>query len=817
LRLSLAKTALRYDGVHDVYVRVDDTQAADFQAGDLVWQTDEGGRKGGGVYYTREELVSHLASQAVVPRFAAHLDQVRRIAERDPATAAQELFDFAVLDPACGSAHFLVVAVNQLADMTVKFLANTPLPLVRDAIDRLRSGVLAGTTIEDSALLRRLVLKRSVYGVDVSPMGAEIAKISLWLASFVPGLSLSYLDRNVIVGNSLIGIGRPAELQSKLPLFSDLLASALARAGELAAQVATIEDRNPDEVDASQAADHEAQDATAGLQAVFDLWTAESVGLSGARAEAELHGPDIIQGRTSALFESATQLAQKHRFLHWPLAFPGVFARPRPGFDAVIGNPPWQEVTVERLAFFARFAPGLRALPADQRLDAITRLLAERPELDDLLEREQEMMRLQRRYLASISEAAMAGDPDLYKFFCLRYGSLLRDEGSLGVVLPRNAFAAAGSAGFRRWLFEQNSCRRVDFLLNRRNWIFDTHPQFTIALLAADARPMEAGHRVRVAGTASSLDEWKRQSVSAALELASSALGPGWVVPLLRNQREADVLAKVRQGTRFPLGGGRWRCFAVRELDETNDKHLWDSASEGWPLWKGESFEQYDPHGKQARCCPDSSAVRAKVVKPRPGAGSLLAAEVSVEKRRQAVANELGRARVAFRDVTRATDSRSVRACMIPPHTFLLNSAPYLTVIDGVDEARACCLAVMNSIPFDWQARRFVEMHLNFFMLEGLVVPKLSDNDFHAIAKCAAELSCVDERFEDFAEGVGASAGALTDEERRRHRIEIDARIARAWKLTVDDLDTIFADFTVDTVPLEYRRALTARLHELST
>ncbi len=52
------------------------------------------------------------------------------------------------------------------------------------------------------ALLKRLVLKRCVYGVDVSPMGAEIAKVSLWLASFVPGLSLSYLDQNVQVGNS---------------------------------------------------------------------------------------------------------------------------------------------------------------------------------------------------------------------------------------------------------------------------------------------------------------------------------------------------------------------------------------------------------------------------------------------------------------------------------------------------------------------------------------------------------------------------------------------------------------------------------------
>ena len=236
----------------------------------------------------------------------------------------------------------------------------------------------------------------------------------------------------------------------------------------------------------------------------------------------------------------------------------------------------------------------------------------------------------------------------------------------------------------------------------------------------------------------------------------------------------------------------------------------------GWPLWKGESFEQYDPHGAGARTCPTSDAVWSKVRKPRPGLGSLLATELAVTARRQAVLGELGRARVAFRDVSRATDSRTVRACFVPPRVFLTNTAPYLAFAVGDDRARAACLGVMNSLPFDWQARRFVEIHLNFFVLEGLVVPDLADEDLEVVAESAARLSCVDARFVELAEAVGGELGPLSDVERERLRVEIDARVARAWSMTAEDLEVLLTDFSHDAVPLDYRRQLAERLAELS-
>jgi hypothetical protein len=814
LRLSVADRDYAYDAKADRYVTPASGQPADVAAGELLWLTNEGGRKGAGVYYTRTELVRHLVRGAVGPAFDRHLAAVRELATRDPGAAAAQLFDFHVLDPACGSAHFLVEVVDELADKIATLLGEVALPAVRNQLDALRARAAQfGAGIEDTALLKRLVLKRCVYGVDLSAMGVEIAKVSLWLGSFVPGLSLAYLDFNVQRGNSLIGITRPEEVGQDT-LFGDALARAIVDAARAAAELRAIDDTTPEYVEASRTANQALHDTVAGAQRLFDLWTAEPLGLAGARNEAIDHGDELLAGAATPLTAEAEDLRDRERFLHWPVAFPDVFARDRPGFDAVVGNPPWEEVTIEELAFYARYRPGLRALAQGPRRAALDQLLGERPELADRLAQEQQRMAALRRYFGPASGyVSSPGDPDTYKLFCQRYSQLVRQGGAIGVVLPRSVFAAKGSAGFRAWLFEHAPPRRLDFLLNNRSWAFDIHPQYSVALLVAE-RGGDASE-TQVAGVAASASAFAAQVASPGLTLRREALGSDLEVPLLPAQDDADLLAKLRATGPFPLDGGRWRCFPVRELDETNDRGLWEGATEGRPLWKGASFDQFLPHGAGQRLCPATPQAQAKTRKPRPGGGSLVAMDVGVPQRADAVARTVGRARVAFRDVTRATDSRTVRACLIPPAHFLTNKAPYLAFVDDDPRAEAACLAILNSVAFDWQARRFVEINLNFFVLEGLRVPELDDPTFDALAGAAGRLSCPDERFAEFAAATGVDVGPLEDEQRARLLADIDARVARAWGLSADELEVIFRDFTLDAVTADYRDRVRVRFAEL--
>lgn len=171
--------------------------------------------------------------------------------------------------------------------------------------------------------------------------------------------------------------------------------------------------------------------------------------------------------------------------------------------------------------------------------------------------------------------------------------------------------------------------------------------------------------------------------------------------------------------------------------------------------------------------------------------------------------------RIAFRDVTNRTNSRSVLACLIPPQTPLTNKAPYLLFRGWSPLAQASVLGILNSLSFDWVARRYLETNLNFFILNMLTFPNPENTPWERIGTLAAELSCVDERFADFAIEAGVSYGPLSEAERSDKRAEIDALVAHAYGLTKDELRFIFTDFTENAVPTSYRDLVTAKFEDL--
>ena len=114
-------------------------------------------------------------------------------------------------------------------------------------------------------------------------------------------------------------------------------------------------------------------------------------------------------------------------------------------------------------------------------------------------------------------------------------------------------------------------------------------------------------------------------------------------------------------------------------------------------------------------------------------------------------------------------------------------------------------MAAMNSLAFDWLARRYVELHVNFYVLNMLCLPSLDNTPWQRIGTLAARLSCVDERFDDFAADAGVECGPLADAQRHDMRAEIDALVARAYGLTEDELRFVFTDFTENAVSPAYR------------
>ncbi len=860
LRLSLADQTYEYSEKRDRFLPAEAPGEQGVAAGFLFFQTEAGGRKSGGVYYTRQEFVRHLVRHSVLPALDDHLGQVRALARADHERAERLLFRFRVLDPAMGSGHFLVDALDAIADRVQTFLAETPLPPLRGRLDALRAEAGASAS-SDAWLLKRLLLKHCVYGVDRSGMAVELARVALWLSSFVPNLALSYLDQNLKRGDSLVGVasveavlassGGRAARAALWAAPDGPLDRALADATELASLIADGADRTKSEVEESRDWREELDDRVRGIRDVFDLWTAEPFGLKGARAELD-RADAIIEGRPPdalrPMLDAARAEAERRHFFHWPIEFPEVFHRAserNPGFDAVIGNPPWDEITVEELAFYALHVPGLRGLRtrAEQE-EWIADLQAQFPDLAPEFEQRKADAETHRAFFKPDNGYVQQGgsDADLYRLFCERYAALTRAGGRLGVVLPRTVFLTAGGRGFRRWLFRECRPARLDILFNNRQWAFPIHPQYTIALLAAEVLPSIKGGVLTLTGPSRSPDIFAQaiegEGVRIPLDdLADWMPAPAgdtestWEIPLVPSSEHVRVLGRIRQGPRFDLwtrgetpkteiyetdaaasrrarGPGKYRdIFPTTELHETQQRRFFHPSREnGVPVWKGRSFGQYDPHGDAPAGRGEWGEILEFVHKKRLSRASRFAKAFPREVLEDPSTHPIHRARVAFRDVTNAVDSDTVLACLVPPRTPLTNKAPYLVFPHDGPREEAYVLGILNSLPFDWQARRYVATNLNFFILDLLCFPPDDAVDHEKIAKHAAQLSCVDERYAAFAAKAGVDCGPLEADERDRLRAEIDALVARAYGLSADDLSFMFGDFTERAVPTRYRK-----------
>jgi hypothetical protein len=153
--------------------------------------------------------------------------------------------------------------------------------------------------------------------------------------------------------------------------------------------------------------------------------------------------------------------------------------------------------------------------------------------------------------------------------------------------------------------------------------------------------------------------------------------------------------------------------------------------------------------------------------------------------------------RIAFRDVARATDSRTVICCLVPPKVFLDHKAPYLLWPRGTPWDEAFLLGVLSSVPLDWYARRVVEAHVSFEMLNAMPVPEPDgSNRSRRVAEIAAQFAARDSRFDEWVATVGVPTSLSSDSSSETETLaELDAIVALLYGLHEKDLVHIYETF----------------------
>ena len=369
-----------------------------FTVGDAANKGNE--RKTTGSYYTPDSLVQLLLTTT--------LDPVLDAAEsRNPSDPAAEILKLSIIDPACGSGHFLLAAARRAAAR----------------IARHRSAGAPSQEAFQHAL--REVVSNSIFGADRNPMAVELCKVALWIEALEPGKPLSFLDARIRCGDSLIGVFDYGMLRAGLPdeafdpltgddtavakaykvinkqqrdgvgasgLIKELSAPASITDG--AARVLAMPEDTLEEIEAkSRAWDRLLRDPKRlALKTACDMYVAafllpKTGDVPDPRHTATLPLPTTeavwrtVRGGSaqSSVHTVCEEAAEANRVFHWPLEFPAVMARG--GFDAVIGNPPWEVSQLSDVEFFASRDPHVATLQGNDRKTTIKRLREDNPRL----------------------------------------------------------------------------------------------------------------------------------------------------------------------------------------------------------------------------------------------------------------------------------------------------------------------------------------------------------------------------------------------------------------------------------------------------
>ena len=511
---------------------------------------------------------------------------------------------------------------------------------------------------------------------------------------------------------------------------------------------------------------------------------------------------------SSAASPDAQHVLEPLQPAHMPVLFPEVLLRDNGGFDVLIGNPPWEKLKVEEHQWWSLRFLGLRGMPMAARTKQLAELRASRPDLVREYEAEVENSTIARKIIASGPYPGIgAGDIDLYKAFAWRNWQLIRSGGSFGLVLPRGALSGSGTEKWRREILEQGAFRDVAVTVNTGHWVFNIHGQYTTAFVVVEKGPVS--RIARWAGPFHSLNEFRagRNNLAEAPAGELAEWTKTAVFPLLPSRESGDIFRQMRTHSVFGSQGSSFFRPVQGDLNAAQNKGLFsteiDAPISETPVLTGSSFNLWSPDYGSPYGYATSDAVPfilEKTIKSAARPNSVFNGLDITETKNL----PLSRARIAFRDVTRSTDSRTMLCCLVPPGNVLVHPAPYLVRRVGSEVDEAFLLGVFSSIIFDWFARRIVELHMTFELLDRMPVPQpVSDDPLRSrLVQLAGRLAATDRRFDDWANAVGVPVGSIDTPAKWDHlkvwideEAEIDALVAHLYGLSRSQVEHIFETF----------------------
>ena len=708
-------------------------------------------RKSTGTFYTPRGVTSFLVRRTLDPLLAGR--------------SADQILELRIVDPAMGSGAFLVAACRYLATA------------VEDALISEGRWQAADVTPDHRVSLRRQIASRCLFGVDLNPMAVQLARLSIWLATLSADKPLSFLDHHLVVGNSLVG-GTPADVkrqpsrdgarrrrQSPLPLFDDArLASLLAASVQVRLKLAGDPDDAPSVVRAKEqtlAALHSRRTALGRWSRALDLWCAGWFWDEGAPPDRRTFGAvvdDLLHERgalaphvTAPLLNHTESLTERHRFFHWPLAFPEVFVDSTgeplamQGFDAVVGNPPWDMV---------RGDSGNGDARTDRRLEA--------RRLTDFVRE------------AGVYHVESRAHANRYQLFVERALQLVRDGGRVGLVLPSGLASDAGAAPLRRHLFDRAEVDEITGLDNREG-IFPIHRSVRFVLMTCTAgRPTR---QIRCRFGIPNPDDLEREAsgrpplVLTRRFLSRLSGDDDLGIPELATEADLRLVERISAMVPRLSSDEGWGVHFGRELNASDDR-------DAFTAFAGDSLARPVVEGKQLE----------------PFRVALERSRFQLRRNRHVGARAPRRARLAYRDVASATNRLTLIAALVPARAVTTHTLFCLKTPLPSDAQHVLC-ALLNSYVANYLIRLRVNTHVTVALVSRLPVPivRQGEGAYEQLSALAQALSRGRASVEDMEEYA-----------------ELQALAAKLYGLAPTDFEHVLSTFPL--VPSATKRRALERL-----
>lgn len=828
-----------YEGLLElVPVREDEGRTFSFAGGA---EARGNARKVSGSYYTPDSLVQCLLDSA--------LDPVLERAEAEG--GADAILELNVIDPACGSGHFLLGAARRMATRVAQ-LRNPDAP--------------------DYNAAMRDVVRNCIHGVDRNPMAIELAKVALWIESVEPGKPLGFLDANIQCGDSLLGVFDLKALDEGIPddaykpLTGDDKDTAkyfakrnkdekkgqgtldfIGGGGTLppAKLAATMDDlRHLPEDSVAQIAEKrrrfvawEADPKRFATKVACDLYIAafllpkkggvptnfNSVTVPTTSHLRHKLGGGQVYGPLEAAAVDAAGFA---RAFHWPLAFPEAMIG-KDGFDVVLGNPPWERIKLQEQEFFASRDPDIANAPNAAARTKMIKALANAEEGSTARQLFQVFETSKRVADASSTFARLAvehggrypctgvGDINTYALFSEHFLNLKRQNGRAGVIVPSEILSSDANKLFFQKIVEERVLRR-SLGLENEEFIFPGIANVNrFALITFGIGLQSDSEEIEFAFYLRNTDQLKESNRRFYLNPRDfSLLNPNtFTCPVFRTKHDAELTREIYRRVPVILREGDgfynpWSLEFHRMFDMANDsdKFLSDSdvrdlVAETTPLYEGKFIWHYDHRF--------SSYHNLGKLKGRGGRGlpPTLPEEYcdqnyeitprywmlkSVLDQRLSDLAVHTQWLMGWRDVASSKLERTMVCCIFPKCA----ANHKLPLISSSFEARyvSSLLANLASIIFDFVARQKMGgTSFAYFYLKQLpVLPPTaySEADLAYIVPRVLELSYTSHSMAPFARDLGYEGEpfAWNEDRRAQLRAELDAWYALAYGLTRDEL-----------------------------